>query len=115
MQNNNQNTNQDDEVAMALDQWLRSFDISGINFIRFHENDGKSFQISLDSIKRIACFIQEKAGKTTFTAGELTEEKDFLLKNYKSRLSEKDYDLFVTYLSSWVEKGGSFEIVYVAE
>ncbi len=90
---------------------LSEIPVSHISSVRFSENSWKSYAIQLDSIKQIAVFIADKAWKTVFAPGELSEERDFLLKNYKSSLPKKDYDILVQYLSTWVEKGGSFEII----
>lgn len=108
-------TNDDFDISQSIERALSEFDISKIKFIRFHENNGKNFEIYLDSIKQISCFIEQKAHKTTFDAWELQAEKELLLKSYKTKLSQKDYELLIKHLSSWVEKWGSFEIVRVEE
>ena len=97
---------------MTLEGVLTKIDVSDIESVRFQENNsGKEYTIGLDSIKRIAQYMIEKSGKNSFSANELLQEKEFLIKNYKSQLPENDYATLVSTLSSWVENGGTLEIV----
>ncbi len=95
-----------------LENELSKIDISSIEYIHFHEIWWKSYKIALDSIKTIAVYFYQKTNKTSFLAGELSEERNFLLKNYPSNLGIEDYNNLISHLWNWVTVGGSFEIIY---
>ena len=84
---------------------IQSFSTTDIDSIHFAEKSGKSYTIKLDSIKKIAKYIEYKYHKNTFNPNELVLEKDFLIQNYTSDLSEENYNLVVTTLSNWVSTG----------
>jgi hypothetical protein len=91
--------------------WINSIDVSEIEYIHFQENNWKWYKIKIDSIKKIAKYINVKYKKTVFEPNELKKEKDYLLKNYKRNLSQENYDTLVNTLNDWVMLWGSFEIV----
>ncbi len=91
--------------------WINFIDVSEIDYIHFKENNWKGYKIEIDSIKKIAKYINIKYKKTVFESNELKNEKDYLLKNYKRNLSQENYDILVNTLNNWVISWGSFEIV----
>lgn len=95
-----------------LENELSKIDISSIEYIHFHEIWWKSYKITLSSIKTIAVYFYQRTNKTTFLAWELSEERDYLLKNYPSNLGKDEYNTLLSHLSDWVKVGGSFDIVY---
>ncbi len=46
---------------------LKLLDISHIEGVRFFQNDGKSYSITLDSIKRITLYISKKYNRMLFS------------------------------------------------
>lgn len=101
------NKNPKNPLILKID----SLDVSSIAYVRFVEKSGKSYKITLDSIKKIACYIKVTHKKTEFHPDELREEQKFILKNYESRLSKENYDLLTNTLNDWISFGGEFEIV----
>ncbi|MBX9809742.1 hypothetical protein K2X92_05120 [Candidatus Gracilibacteria bacterium] len=100
------------KVEMTLEGILAKVNIADVDSVHFVENkSGKVYSIQLESIKRIAQYLIEKSGKNTFIANELLQEKEFLIQNYESQLSKNDYELLINTLSSWIENGGTVEII----
>ena len=91
---------------------LSLIDISNIEGVRFFQNGWQTFSVSLDSIKRIAVYIEKKYGKTTFLPWELIIESDYFVENYRTSLSKEDYKVVVDTLTGWIESWGGFEVIY---
>jgi hypothetical protein len=99
----------------SIIEQIQSIDTSGITWVRFFPKGGASYSISLDSIKKIAVYIEKKYSRKSFQAEELIMEKDYCIKNFKSNLSPEDYSLLLNTLNDWVEQGWSFEIIHNRE
>lgn len=102
---------QSKENEPKLVSTIRTLPVSDVEGIRFFENWGNKYLIKIDSIKKIAKYLEYKYKKTTFAPGELTHEREYLIENYASNLSKANYDLVIKTLTDWVDKGGRFEFV----
>jgi hypothetical protein len=88
---------------------IRSVPIDDIEGVRFFENGGNKYLVKIDSIKKIAKYIEYKYKKVSFEPGELAHEREYFIENYASNLSKANYDLVIKTLTDWVDKGGRFE------
>jgi hypothetical protein len=99
------------ETNNSIISEIQNIDVSNIEGVRFFQNDGKSYSISLDSIKRITLYISKKYNRMLFSPWELSIERDYFTENFHSELSSEDRETIVGALSEWVEKGGRFEMI----
>ncbi len=99
------------EIDPQIQEVIDSVDISRISCIRFTEAWGRTYNIMLDSIKRIAVIIYNKTWKSVFMPNELTPDKEIIFKYFYSQLPFDQVKMLEQYLMVWIEKGGSFEIL----
>lgn len=98
----------DSEIKQAID----TIDVRHIKHIAFREGTtGRSYNILLDSIKRIAVIILNKTGKNTFSPHELSPEKELIFRYFHSSLPPQHAKFLEQALDGWFENGGSLEIV----
>ena len=90
---------------------LKKIDISEIKVIRFFPNVSEKFTIRAKNLIKITKLIRDKTGKTSFKKGELSNMYDFIVKNYKSDLSRREYDKIRSLLKDFIDEGGEIEIV----
>lgn len=100
------------ETNNSIISEIQNIDVSNIEGVRFFQNGWQTFSVSLDSIKRIAVYIEKKYGKTTFLPWELIIESDYFVENYRTSLSKEDYKVVVDTLTGWIESWGGFEVIY---
>ena len=98
-----------DPLEPKLISTIRSVPIDDIEGVRFFENGGNKYLVKIDSIKKIAKYIEYKYKKVSFEPGELAHEREYFIENYASNLSKANYDLVIKTLTDWVDKGGRFE------
>lgn len=87
-------------------------DSSDIIWVNFTETSWRKYSITLESIKRIAVYIQGKLKKTTFNENELSLESEFFFKNFDSNLPEEQYQILEKSLRNWVKHWWSFSIEF---
>jgi len=90
---------------------LKKVDISEIKVIRFFPKESVSFTVRAKNLIRIVVLIADKTGKTSFKKGELNNMYDYIIKNYKSDLSRREYDKIRSSIKDFIDEGGEIEIV----
>lgn len=100
-----------DTINPEIKQAIDIIDIDWIEYVRFKELEGRSYNILLDSVKRIFTVILNKTGKYAFQANELSSEKALIFSYFYSTLPREQANILEENLTSWFEKGWSFEII----
>ncbi|MDQ7009874.1 MAG: hypothetical protein Q9M94_06275 [Candidatus Gracilibacteria bacterium] len=90
---------------------LKKIEIDDIKVVRFYPNEGEDFRIRAKNLIKIVKLIIKNTGKTNFKAGELNDIYKYVLKNYKSDLSRREYDKIRSTIKDFIEVGGEVEIV----
>ncbi len=102
---------EEDIEENAFMKKLKKIDIEEIKVIRFFPNKSEKFTVRAKNLIRIIKLITDKTGKTTFKSWELTKMYDFIIKNYKSDLSRREYDKIRSTVKDFIDEGGEIEIV----
>jgi hypothetical protein len=90
---------------------LKKVDISEIKVVRFFPKKSENFTIRAKNLIRVISLIVEKTGKSKFKANELDNMYDYVIKNYKSDLSRREYDKIRSTVKDFIDEGGEVEIV----
>ena len=90
---------------------LTKIDVSNIKVIRFFPNKSENFTIRAKNIMRLAVSIEWKMKKNNFKPWELLEVYNHVIKNYKTKLSRREYDKIRTSIKMFIDEWGRIEIV----
>ncbi len=96
--------------ALELISTLSQVDISNIASITFIPTNWQGFSIKTPNIKKLAIYITDKLGKTTFGSEELRKAFDHVVANISSDLSKTDFNLIQGKISEFVRSGGEVKI-----
>lgn len=94
---------------LSLNDIISKVELWKTKEVIFKTNEDKDFSTKLENIIKIVLFITDKYWKTEFKPAELQSTYDYIIKNYKSELDKKSYDLLVWYMKNFVEKWGEIE------
>ena len=90
---------------------LKKVDIEDIKVVRFFPKSWEKFTIRAKNLIRVSKLIIEKTWKTSFKSGELQNMYDFVIKNYKSDLSRREYDKIRSTVKDFIISGWEVELV----
>ena len=92
-------------------QKLEKVDASFVKVIRFYPNVWKNFSIRAKNLSKIVLIITEHFNKNIFEAGELEEIYNYVIKNYKSNLTRREYDKIRSTIKDFIDVWGKIEII----
>ena len=90
---------------------LTKIDVSNIKVIRFFPKKSENFTIRAKNIMKLAVLIEWKMEKNIFKPWELLEVYNHVIKNYKTKLSRREYDKIRTSVKMFIDEWGRIEIV----
>lgn len=90
---------------------LKKVDVSNIKVIRFFPNNWENFTIRASNIKKLTVSIIKQFNKNIFKPLELEGVYNYIIKNYKSELSRREYDKIRSTIKEFIDDGWKVEIV----
>ena len=90
---------------------LKKVDVDDIKVVRFSPNTLDNFTIRAKNLMRISKLVIKQTGKNTFKWWELEGIYNYVIKNYKSKLSRREFDKLRSTLKDFIDDGWEVEIV----
>ncbi len=94
-----------------LEHELENTSVSHLSGARFMPNSRDSFIVKRVSVLRLALHITTTLKKISFQPDELLSSYDYVLKNLKSSLPEKDLKPLLEKIIAWIRAWGSIEFI----
>jgi len=90
---------------------LKKVNVDDIKVVRFFSNSWNIFRVRAKNLIRIVKIITQQLWKNNFEAWELNEIYNYVIKNYKSELSRREYDKIRTTIKEFIDDWGKVELV----
>lgn len=90
---------------------VKNMSVANISEIVFAINGADEVVMKRAALNRLMLFVVDTYKKTTFSAGELTEFYDFVMKYYRTSLSSDQRKQIMDILEQLTKKGGKVTIV----
>jgi hypothetical protein len=93
------------EEEMPINKKIKDIDVSDIDSIVFQVENQFPVLIKTQNLRKIVVLIVNHTKKTKFEPGELTGIYDQVIKNYKSSLSQIDFDMLKSTVKDFIISG----------
>lgn len=106
-------SNNEEKVATNIplvNKHIGAIDVDDINSIKFYPNWDKTFISKAKNLKKIVRMILEEKPCGTFAPNELLDTYNYIIDNYKTELSKRDFDLINWAIQNFVKKWWKVEI-----
>ena len=103
-------TDNSSEKKHIVNQHIEDIDISYIEAVKFYPNQWKSFTSKAKNLKKIVKMILEEKPSGTFDPSELYDTYNYIVNNYKSELSKRDFDMINSAIQDFVKKWWKVEV-----
>ncbi len=90
---------------------LENVNIDNVKVVRFIPKKSEKFTIRAKNLMRVSQLVIKQTWKTSFKPKELNGIYNYVIANYKSNLSRREYDKLRTTLKQFIDEGGEVEIV----
>ena len=90
---------------------LEKVNVDNVKVIRLIPKKSGKFTIRAKNLMRVSKLIINQTWKTSFEPWELNWIYNYVVKNYKSNLSRREYDKLRTTLKNFINEGGEVEVV----
>lgn len=107
----NTKTEQDKKLDNSFMVKLKKVEIDDIKVIRFYPNKWEDFRIRAKNLIKIVKIIIKNTWKNNFKAWELDDIYKYVVKNYKTDLSRREYNKIRSTIKDFIDFGGEVEIV----
>ncbi len=91
---------------------LKWTDVSEIGYVQFSIENGESFRVKTENVKRLAKYISEKKGKTSFAPWELDEVYEYVSKYIVTDIAEDTLKLISEKLQLFSNNGWKMSFGY---
>lgn len=98
------------EELPLVNQHIENINISDIVSVKFYPNKGKVFISKAQNLKKIVKLILEEKPSGNFSANELLDTYNYLIENYKTSLSKRDFNLLNWSIYNFVKNWWKVEI-----
>lgn len=90
---------------------VKNMSVANVSEITFAINGASEVTMKRAALNRLMLFVVDTYKKTSFSAGELTEFYDFVMKYYRTSLSSDQRKQIMDILEQLTKKGGKVTIV----
>lgn len=104
------NSVQDDDIFkdtteedLLINKEIKNINIDDYKSVTFIINNERKAEIRAKNLVKISKMLIDKFWKNKYKAWELQDAYDFILSNYKTKLSKRDYDKIVSILKDFVK------------
>ena len=101
---------QENNIIPLVNKHIEEIDISDIDSVKFYPNKWKNFSSKAKNLKKIVRMILEEKPCGTFAPNELLDTYNYIVNNYKSELSKRDFDMINWAIQDFVQQGWKVEI-----
>lgn len=106
----NQSEKTVDNKSDKINTRINDIDVSNIESVKFYPNWDKAFSSKAKNLKKIVVLILNGKDSYDFSPNELIETYDFIIENYKSDLTKRDFDMINGAIHDFVTMWGKVEI-----
>ena len=85
-----------------INQEIEEIDIKDFVGVKFFINNGDIFSIKAKNLIKVVLLVTEKMGKTSFEKNELKEVYNFIIQNYKTKLSPTQFKRITDIIEQFV-------------
>ena len=100
----------ENNITPLVNKHIEDIDISDIESVKFYPNEWKNFNSKAKNLKKIVRMILEEKPCGTFAPNELLDTYNYIVNNYKSELSKRDFDIINWAIQDFVKQGWKVEI-----
>lgn len=93
-----------------INSQIQDIDISNIDSIKFYPNWEKVFSSKAKNVKKIVKLILKNNNTATFEPGELLEKYNYIIENYESELTKRDFNILKGVIKNFIDTWGKVEI-----
>lgn len=90
---------------------LSKVNVDDIKVVRFFPKNLDNFTIRAKNLMRVSKLVIKQTWKNSFAAWELEWIYNYVIKNYKSKLSRREFDKLRTTLKDFIDDGWEVEII----
>lgn len=101
---------QKNNIVPLVNKHIEEIDISDIDSVKFYPNKWKNFTSKAKNLKKIVRMILEEKPCGTFAPNELLDTYNYIVSNYESELSKRDFDMINWAIQDFVKQGWKVEI-----
>ena len=100
------------DTTNELTKQLSTIDASNVKVVRFSPNNSSKFSIRAENLSKMVIAITKQAWKNNFAPWELIHTYNYIVSNYKTSLSRREYDKLRSAIKKFVDEWWSVEIIY---